>query len=80
MYHQINETKLRPISEAILKYLMDNVDPVDAERLWLDIKANGAPFSIGSVYSHLNKLVYAGLVVKVPGASNKKALYQYVSH
>ncbi|GAA3975717.1 hypothetical protein [Mucilaginibacter dorajii] len=59
---------------------MDNRNPVDAERIWLDIKADGAPFSIGSVYGHLNKLVYAGLVVKVQGASNKKALYQYASH
>lgn len=49
-----------PISQVILKYLMDHRDPVDAETIWLDVKAKGAPFSIGSIYGHLKRMEHAG--------------------
>jgi Fe2+ or Zn2+ uptake regulation protein len=78
MHDLINEIKLRPISQVILKYLMDNRDPVDAETIWLDVKANGAPFSIGSIYGHLKQMENAGIITRAPKVS-RKALYQYVS-
>jgi Fe2+ or Zn2+ uptake regulation protein len=77
MYHQINGINIRPISQAILNYLADKPMPVNAETIWLDVKASGEPVSIGSVYGHLNKLVYAGLVVKISEAG-RKAVYQYI--
>ncbi|WP_114937119.1 transcriptional repressor [Mucilaginibacter endophyticus] len=78
MHDLINEIKLRPISQVILKYLMDHREPVDAETIWLDVKANGATFSIGSIYGHLKRMEDAGIIVKVP-KTDRKALYQYVS-
>ncbi|MFC0513985.1 hypothetical protein ACFFGT_07245 [Mucilaginibacter angelicae] len=78
MHDLINEIKLRPISQVILRYLMDHQEPVDAETIWLDAKANGAPFSIGSIYGHLKQMESAGIIVKVPKA-NRKALYQYIT-
>lgn len=78
MHDLINEIKLRPISQVILRYLMDHQEPVDAETIWLDVKANGAPFSIGSIYGHLKQMESAGIIVKVPKV-NRKALYQYIT-
>jgi Fe2+ or Zn2+ uptake regulation protein len=73
MHDLINEIKLRPISQVILKYL-----PVGTETIWLYAQANGATFSIGSIYGHLKQMEHAGIIVKVP-KFNRKALYQYIS-
>lgn len=78
MHDLINEIKLRPISQVILKYLMDHRDPVDAETIWLDVKAKGAPFSIGSIYGHLKRMEHAGIIAKVTKV-NRKALYHYIA-
>lgn len=78
MYDQNNESKLRPISQVILKYLIDHREPVDAETIWLDVKAGGAPVSIGSIYGHLKRLTDEGIIIQVPKV-DRKALYQYIS-
>jgi Fe2+ or Zn2+ uptake regulation protein len=78
MYNQTNQLKLRPISQVILKYLADHNQPVDAETIWLDVKAEGAPVSIGSIYGHLKKLTEEGIIIQVPKV-NRKTLYQYIS-
>jgi Fe2+ or Zn2+ uptake regulation protein len=73
-----NRKKLRPISQVILKYLVDHREPVDAETIWLDVKANGAPFSIGSIYEHLKQMEqrrYCQIKAKV----SRKALYKYIT-
>jgi Fe2+ or Zn2+ uptake regulation protein len=77
MHDHINEIKLRPISQVILRYLVDHREPVDAETIWLDVKANGAPFSIGSIYGHLKQMESAGIIIKAPKV-NRKGLYQYI--
>jgi Fe2+ or Zn2+ uptake regulation protein len=74
----VSPEKLRPISQVILKYLMDHREPVDAETIWLEVKAEGAPFSIGSIYEHLKRMEHAGLIVKLPKVS-RKALYKYIT-
>lgn len=78
MYNQTNQLKLRPISQVILKYLACHRQPVDAETIWLDVKAEGSPVSIGSVYGHLKKLTDEGMIIQVPKV-NRKTLYQYIS-
>lgn len=73
--HQTALTKRQQLHHQINELIVDNFgffdDDIDAETVWLAMKAQGVQLSISSFYTRLKELVEANLMEKKPNGYNK---------
>ena len=74
-YCKNNGLRSTPQRHWVLIALKNKMYPVDATLLWIHLKSNDYNISLSSVYSSLQVLVEAGLVIRTM-SSSKKYVYQ----
>ncbi|MXV51967.1 hypothetical protein GS399_13370 [Pedobacter sp. HMF7647] len=65
----------RQIDQVIINILFNFKEEVTAEKLFLEIRNNGFPMSITTVYKRLKALSTVALVTKIK-VSNKESVYR----
>lgn len=63
------------VNDRIVEIVKTLNEPKDAEYLWSELEGHGHKMSISSFYGRLRKLVEAGSIAKILGASNKSLYF-----